>query len=73
MPSWFAEFARQQQDKFQELMHISQHQNEEIKRLNDDTAGPSQVRSLSLGNDEKKDDLSQTYRLESTLYSQELC
>jgi hypothetical protein len=57
MPSWFAEFARQQEDKFQELMHISEQRNKEIKRLNDDTAGPSQVRSFSLGNDEKKDDL----------------
>jgi hypothetical protein len=45
MPSWFAEFTRQQEEKFQELMHISEQQKKEIKRLNEDTAGPSQVRS----------------------------
>jgi hypothetical protein len=65
MPSWFAEFARQQEDKFQELMHISEQRNKEIKRLNDDTAGPSRVRSLSWVTMRRNMIyFSQTYRLE---------
>eukprot|EP00980_Cylindrotheca_fusiformis_P012886 scaffold3208_cov107-Cylindrotheca_fusiformis.AAC.7 len=35
LPAWFTEFARQQEDKFQELMLISEQRNMDIKRLND--------------------------------------
>ncbi|CAJ1959815.1 unnamed protein product [Cylindrotheca closterium] len=59
MPPWFAEFAQQQEDKFQELVQISEQRNKEIMRLSNDSAR-SQVRSLSNQIDKKKDDFSQT-------------
>lgn len=62
MPPWFAEFAQQQENKFQELVQISEQRNKEIMRLSNDTAR-SQVRSLSNHIDENTGDFSQTNSL----------